>query len=484
MDVVWLKKDLRLRDHGPLSMVSKSKRQFCILYMYEKDQLSHHSVHGSHIHFANEGLADLEDQLCKVSGIPSGTDCIIRTKGEATDILTSLHRKRQFTRLLAHEETGHNVSYARDIRVRKWCFKFGVQFIEFNQTGVTRRLQNRDSFSKLFNKFIAQQMHKTPIPGEYKGRLLLPQHFEKQKEPRNKSKVVTDQGNTANMCPTTRLHCGIQHPLDLVPFFLAKAHSADREERQKGGERTALRILCEFFERRGKLYAQHISSPNTSWSSCSRISPYLTFGNISLRYVLKRLINRQREERLKTTKTTSDLGPMRKRTRAANQGEIDGPMDLFTQPQNSPKQKAKALARKPTAMAIKSSKKTKPCSWLRSLSAFGSRLRWRSHFIQKFESECSMEYEAQCAAYNKLRVQEWNEEYYNAWATGRTGFPLVDACMRCLHKHGWLNFRMRAMVVSFAAYNLFLDWRGIAPHLARCFLDYVSRIDSTKIEPF
>lgn len=49
---------------------------------------------------------------------------------------------------------------------------------------------------------------------------------------------------------------------------------------------------------------------------------------------------------------------------------------------------------------------------------------------------------------------------------------MVDACMRCLLVHGWLNFRMRAMVTSFAVFNLWLDWRKIAPHLARCFLDY------------
>merc|ERR1712238_559440 len=44
--------------------------------------------------------------------------------------------------------------------------------------------------------------------------------------------------------------------------------------------------------------------------------------------------------------------------------------------------------------------------------------------------------------------------------------------MRCLIEHGWINFRMRAMLVSFATYNLWLDWKRIAPHLARVFLDY------------
>ena len=85
-----------------------------------------------------------------------------------------------------------------------------------------------------------------------------------------------------------------------------------------------------------------------------------------------------------------------------------------------------------------------------------------------------MEQRDLCAAYQPLRRQpgDWNESYYEAWSTGRTGFPFVDACMRCLERHGWLNFRMRAMVVSFATYNLWLDWSRLAPHLARVFLDF------------
>jgi deoxyribodipyrimidine photo-lyase len=49
---------------------------------------------------------------------------------------------------------------------------------------------------------------------------------------------------------------------------------------------------------------------------------------------------------------------------------------------------------------------------------------------------------------------------------------MVDACMRCLNTTGWLNFRMRAMLVSFAAYHLWQHWRAPGLHLARQFLDF------------
>ena len=79
-----------------------------------------------------------------------------------------------------------------------------------------------------------------------------------------------------------------------------------------------------------------------------------------------------------------------------------------------------------------------------------------------------------CTAFDAFRCspEDWNEQWYEAWKTGHTGFPFVDACMRCLLTHGWINFRMRAMLVSFASWNLNLDWRRIGPHLAQCFLDY------------
>jgi deoxyribodipyrimidine photo-lyase len=63
-------------------------------------------------------------------------------------------------------------------------------------------------------------------------------------------------------------------------------------------------------------------------------------------------------------------------------------------------------------------------------------------------------------------------ERLQAWCEGRTGYPMVDACMRQLRATGWLNFRMRAMLVSFAAYHLGLHWREPGLFLARQFLDF------------
>ena len=107
----------------------------------------------------------------------------------------------------------------------------------------------------------------------------------------------------------------------------------------------------------------------------------------------------------------------------------------------------------------------------RNHHAFGSRLRWHCHFIQKFESEHALEWRNVNRAYDGLPV-EHNEEWLERWKEGTTGVPLVDACMRCVRETGYLNFRMRAMLVSFLTHHMNHRWQDGVEHLARCFLDF------------
>jgi deoxyribodipyrimidine photo-lyase len=106
------------------------------------------------------------------------------------------------------------------------------------------------------------------------------------------------------------------------------------------------------------------------------------------------------------------------------------------------------------------------------LKAFGSRLHWHCHFMQKLESEPGIEFHNMHRGYDGLREKEHNPAHFAALTEGRTGWPLVDACVAMLRETGWLNFRMRAMLVSVAAYPLWLHWRPVGEWLATEFLDY------------
>ena len=110
--------------------------------------------------------------------------------------------------------------------------------------------------------------------------------------------------------------------------------------------------------------------------------------------------------------------------------------------------------------------------WRASLKAFESRLSWHCHFMQKLEDEPRLEFRNLHPAYDSLRPVATSSDALAAWRAGETGLPFLDACMRSLAATGWINFRMRAMLMSFASYQLWLDWRLPGEHLARLFTDY------------
>lgn len=107
----------------------------------------------------------------------------------------------------------------------------------------------------------------------------------------------------------------------------------------------------------------------------------------------------------------------------------------------------------------------------RQLNAFMSRLRWQAHFIQKFEMEPRIEFEAFNKGYLDIE-QPYNETFVNAWKDGKTGYPLVDASIRAVKETGYLNFRMRSMSVSFLVHHLFQHFSTGSEWLARQFLDF------------
>lgn len=85
-----------------------------------------------------------------------------------------------------------------------------------------------------------------------------------------------------------------------------------------------------------------------------------------------------------------------------------------------------------------------------------------------------MEFRHLNPGYNDMPLATGEQAQRNlvAWQQGNTGIPMVDACMRCLHATGYINFRMRAMLVSFLTHHLAIDWRWGVEHLARLFLDF------------
>ncbi len=186
---------------------------------------------------------------------------------------------------------------------------------------------------------------------------------------------------------------------------------------QPGTRAEALRVLAGFVAGRGARYRRAMSTPLDGEDACSRLSVSLSTGALSMRETLRRVL----AERHRLSRLPRDERPI-------------------------------------------------PLTALDSLVA---RLHWHCHFIQKLESEPALEWRAMHPLHEAARVATAPDDpVLEAWATGRTGLPFVDACMRFLIATGWLNFRMRAMVQAVASYHLGLDWHASGTRLARLFTDY------------
>lgn len=120
--------------------------------------------------------------------------------------------------------------------------------------------------------------------------------------------------------------------------------------------------------------------------------------------------------------------------------------------------------------------------WARAMRSFQARLAWRDHFMQKLEDAPALERRCLHSAYEGLRPVPPDPVRLAAWSRGGTGLPFVDACMRSLIATGWLNFRMRAMLMAVASYHLWLDWRATGTVLARYFTDYEPGIHWAQVQ--
>ena len=98
-------------------------------------------------------------------------------------------------------------------------------------------------------------------------------------------------------------------------------------------------------------------------------------------------------------------------------------------------------------------------------------LIWRDFYqmiIFHFPKSAENSFKAQ---YDKI-IWEKNEVHFDAWCTGKTGYPIVDAGMRELNATGFMHNRVRMVVASFLTKHLLLDWRLGAAYFAEKLLDF------------
>lgn len=361
MNIVWLKRDLRSQDHEPLYAAEQSGIPYLIIYLFEPELIEYPDTSSRHLKFIYHSIKSLNKNL-----IPFNRKVEI-FYGDALSIFEYLQEHFCIKNLFSYQESGTQITWQRDKDISKFCKEHKIIWKEFQSDGILRGIKNRNNWNKQWHA----KMHTPIIKNTYS--------ISKQKD--------------------------FEHAFAL-PEKLKRELEEYPKQFQPAGEQNAWRYLRSFTNKRGANYQKHISKPTESRMSCSRLSPYLAFGNMSIKQAFQ---------------------------------------FIGTHPNGTKNDKA--------------------------FSAMLTRLHWHCHFIQKFEVECK--YETHCINQGyELLTHQKNEVFIKAWKTGNTGYPLIDACMRAVEQTGWINFRMRAMVVSFLTFNLDQDWRDGTYHLARQFLDY------------
>ena len=375
INIVWFKRDLRIFDHIPLSLAAQSGNVLPI-FIFEPELWKEPDHSYRQYIFLKEALKDLEKQLKAIGGN------LTVLVGSAIDIFDCLNSQYQINTIYSHQETWNLWTYNRDKALKLWVRDNKITWTEVPKNGVIRNLGNRNGWSRKWYSAMSKPL--TLVPPEVKY-----------------INISSD-----NIPEASHLNLSAEQPI-----------SAQRATRS-----AAIDTLNSFLNSRGQNYTFEMSSPITAETSCSRISPYLAFGQISVR-----------EAYQITEKYVQGLGDSDK-------------------------------------------------NYSKSLKSFLSRLRWHCHFIQKLEDQPSIETHTLHSSFENLRPSVSDHKFLDAWKTGMTGYPMIDACMRYLNTTGWLNFRMRAMLVSFASYHLWLDWRLTAKHLAQQFLDYEPGIHYSQIQ--
>ena len=239
ISIVWLKRDLRLRDHEAIAAALKDAHPVLFLFCYEPEQVRDDHYSPRHFRFIDDSIADLNRQL------HIHQTSILAPYCEALKVFQLLHQQCNIKAVYSLQETGIAITYQRDKHVAAWLKQHSIPWHEYQCNGVQRGLRNRKRWVHDWHAYMAQPTHTF--------------------EPTNKAFV-----------PAARVTEWAAALPSWEPEYAEPAANF-----QRGGEAEAWKTLQTFLHQRAGAYFKSISKPAASRTHCSRLSPYLAWGNLS-----------------------------------------------------------------------------------------------------------------------------------------------------------------------------------------------------------
>ncbi|MCB9838271.1 MAG: deoxyribodipyrimidine photo-lyase [Phycisphaeraceae bacterium] len=221
--------------------------------------------------------------------------------------------------------------------------------------------------------------------------------------------VVEERGGIPDAM-TVKAQPEILTPPDAVPEAIEGFEPTIDPALWPAGEREAQRRLRAFVSNRIASY--HTDRDRADLEGTSALSPYLTIGAISPRECLRAAIG-------------------------ANDGRLE----------------------------------SKRSNANKGVTTWINELIWREfykHILVGFPSVCM--HRAFVPETDRINWRDSDADFC-AWRDGLTGYPIVDAAIRCLTQTGWMHNRLRMIVAMFLSKDLHLDWRLGERHFMRTLVD-------------
>ena len=245
INIVWFKRDLRFTDHEPLFEAQKTQIPLLLIYCFEPSVMKYPDSDTRHWRFIHQSLMTMQAKLKQLD-----TQIYIFQQ-EVKFVFEHLSQLFNIHTVFSHEEIGNKITYDRDLEMKSFFRQQSIQWKEYQTNGVIRKLSNRKNWKKLWDLKM-NEMPRFVKEENWSFAQLLDQDY----------KVFKGEE-------------------------LAEDIRKENKNFQPGGEEFAWRYLEGFIKERHQNYSKHISKPALSRKSCSRLSPYLTYGNISMRMVFR-----------------------------------------------------------------------------------------------------------------------------------------------------------------------------------------------------
>lgn len=234
VNIVWFKRDLRLSDHLPLKKTSQSDLPCLLVYIYEPSLIKDPHYDVRHWRFVWQSLTDMMEAL-------SDHDIeLLVAYEEVEDFFRKICDVYDLKTVFSHEETGIDLTYRRDLVMKKWFEARDIEWREYQTNAVQRGLMHRDGWRDTWKSTM----------------------YEPQSEP------DLDQLQPVNI---------LENILESINTSIPKRFKESSEYFQTGGEEKAWQLLESFVGERCANYNASISAPGPARNGCSRLSPHFTW---------------------------------------------------------------------------------------------------------------------------------------------------------------------------------------------------------------